>query len=407
LIPSSSLLESIRQFFISNNKNITIPESIKAQIGQLINRVEELEREKLAVIKVIGSKTWAAATKIGRKKMLEEENDSSFLTYVVVGVLGSFILFLIRRYIKGAQFTENVKPKGKVALVTGGSSGIGKQIARFMNIRGAKVYILCRSRQRGLDAICDLSSAYGCDSTRLILLEGDLADFSSLRKAVEQFNSKEDHLDFLINNAGIMFYPKFELTKDGHEMTWQSNYLGHFLLTHLLLPKLEAAPSARIVSVSSLMHKYADNVVQETVEARSLYNRFTKTYARSKLAQIMNAAYMTKVLRAKNPTTKITINSCHPGTVNTNLTHNTPFSFPIIQTVLSPFTWFFLKTDQDGAQTPLYLALSTKIDGISGKYFSECKEKTPQHPLAYDMDAAENLYNYSLQGCKIKLEDYF
>lgn len=86
--------------------------------------------------------------------------------------------------------------------------------------------MLCRSRQRGLDAICDLSSLYGCDSTRLILLEGDLADFSSIHQAVNEFNTKEDHLDILINNAGIMFYPQFELTKDKHEMTWQSNYLG-------------------------------------------------------------------------------------------------------------------------------------------------------------------------------------
>uniref|UniRef100_A0A914YEE1 Uncharacterized protein n=1 Tax=Panagrolaimus superbus TaxID=310955 RepID=A0A914YEE1_9BILA len=150
--------------------------------------------------------------------MLDEDNDSSFLMYVVIAVIGSCILYLIRRYIKGGQFTENVKAKGKVVLVTGASSGIGKQIAKDLNIRGAKVYMLCRSRQRGLDAICDLSSLYGCDSTRLILLEGDLADFSSIHRAVADFNSKEKHLDILINNAGIMFYPKFELTKDGHEM---------------------------------------------------------------------------------------------------------------------------------------------------------------------------------------------
>ena len=105
------------------------------------------------------------------------------------------------------------------------------------------------------------------------------------------------------------------------------------------------------------------------LSAKNLYSRFSKTYARSKLAQIMNAAYMTKVLRATNPTTKLVINACHPGTVDTNLIHNTPFSFPIIQTIMKPFTWFFLKTDQDGAQTPLFLALSKKIDGISGKYF--------------------------------------
>jgi NAD(P)-dependent dehydrogenase (short-subunit alcohol dehydrogenase family) len=390
---------------VSNNN--AIPSIFATQVEQLTKRVEELEAERQAVINVISARSYNIAAKIGLKKMMEEDNDSFILTYVVIAVLASCVLYLIRRYIKGGQFTENVKAKGKVVFVTGASSGIGKQIAKDLNIRGAKVYMLCRSCQRGLDAICDLSSLYGCDSTRLILLEGDLADFSSIRRAVTEFNSKEDHLDILINNAGIMFYPKFELTKDKHELTWQSNYLGHFLLTHLLLPKLEASVSARIVSVSSLMHKYADNVVQETVEAKNLYNRFTKTYARSKLAQIMNAAYMTKVLRGKNPTTKITINSCHPGTVNTNLIHNTPFSFPIIQKVLTPFTWFFLKTDQDGAQTPLYLTLSKKVDGISGKYFSECKEKTPQHHLAFDMDAAENLYNYSLQGCNIKLEDYF
>ncbi|KAK5981854.1 hypothetical protein GCK32_018483, partial [Trichostrongylus colubriformis] len=119
-----------------------------------------------------------------------------------------------RKFFKGAQFKERVSAKGLVAVVTGANSGIGLETVRGLNLAKAKM---------------------GCDSTRLINLRCDLADFSSVRECANEILKAEDKIDILINNAGVMFYPKYEKTVDGHEMTWQSNHLGHFLLTHLLL----------------------------------------------------------------------------------------------------------------------------------------------------------------------------
>lgn len=166
-----------------------------------------------------------------------------------------------------------------------------------------------------------------------------------------------------------MFIPKFTLTEDGHEICGQSNHLGHFLLTELLLAKLEESPSgARIINVSSKLHLRADSASIELMNSKKDYGMFA-SYERSKLAQVIHAIEMTKRLRRLNSGTKVTINSCHPGVVDTNLCR-IPIYQNYLKKIVQPFLWFFFKTDQDGAQTPLYLALSKKVQGVSGKYFT-------------------------------------
>ncbi|KAE9548717.1 hypothetical protein FO519_008067 [Halicephalobus sp. NKZ332] len=329
---------------------------------------------------------------------MEEDHSSNFLLYVAVAIVGVATIYLVRRFFKGKQFTENVKAKDKVIIVTGASAGIGKQIARELNIRGGKVYLMCRDVDRANAAIRDLAAKYGCDTTRLIVIQGDLANFASVRKFVDEFNRRESKLDILVNNAGIGHYSNFEKTVDGHEVIFQTNYLGHFLLTHLLLPKLEKSDSPRIVGLSSILHLNADNVDQKTVEDEKKFSWMLGTYSRSKLANVMHAAVLTKKLRADDPTTKITFNTCHPGAVSTEIARNTFLSWPVISSLAKPFIWFFMKTDYDGAQTPLFLALSKKVDGASGKYFAECAE-SKVHPLVHDQAACDTLYNYSMVAC--------
>jgi len=329
---------------------------------------------------------------------MDEEDSFDFLSYATVLIILAAGLYFVRKFFKGTQFTENVKAKGKVIIVTGASAGIGKQIARELNIRGGKVYMMCRDLEKANAAVRELASKYGCDPTRLIVIQGDLADFSSVRKFVNEFSKQEERLDILINNAGIGYYPRFEQTIDGHEVTFQTNYLGHFLLTHLLLKKLEKSDSPRIVNLSSWLHLYADNTDQETVESKKKYSKTLYTYARSKLANVQHAVTLTKKLREEDPTTKITINACHPGSVDTEFPRNTILGNKTVKKIFSLFLWLFLKTEYDGAQTPLFLALSKKIDGVSGKYFAECKE-AKVHPLVNDKDACDTLYNYSMIAC--------
>ncbi|CAD5228871.1 unnamed protein product [Bursaphelenchus okinawaensis] len=327
---------------------------------------------------------------------VEEGWDSLAVASGVVAV--AFVLFMVRRWIKGGQFTEKVNAKGKVALVTGSNSGIGRQIVKELNLKGAKVYMLVRDIGRGNEAVRWMAK-YGCDITRLFVRICDLNDFESVKKFVNDFDKEEDHVDILINNAGCMFNPRYSATKDGYETVCQTNYLGHFLLTDLLLPKLEAAPAARVVNVSSKLHLRADTVDLDVMNKKSEYG-VMKSYARSKLASVLHAVEFTKRLRRRSSGTKVLINSCHPGAVNTDLVR-IPFYRNVLKKVFGVFIWFFMKTDQDGAQTPLYCALSKKLEGVSGKYFADCGEGEV-HPFFYDADKAEVLYNQSLEYCKIE-----
>ncbi|KAK5978437.1 Dehydrogenase/reductase SDR family member 13, partial [Trichostrongylus colubriformis] len=156
--------------------------------------------------------------------MEESAESDHFVSYVLVFVVLSAATFFARKFFKGAQFKERVSAKGLVAVVTGANSGIGLETVRGLNLAKAKVYMLVRNEERGAEAKIKLAQM-GCDSTRLINLRCDLADFSSVRECANEILKAEDKIDILINNAGVMFYPKYEKTVDGHEMTWQSNHL--------------------------------------------------------------------------------------------------------------------------------------------------------------------------------------
>lgn len=305
------------------------------------------------------------------------------------------IIFGLRYYFKGAQFRERVNAKNLVAVVTGCNCGIGKQIVRELNLRGAKVYMLCRNESRAQTALYELLKL-GCNPERMILKTVDLSKFSTIRQAVKEIERDEQHIDILINNAGVMLYPKFKLTDDGHEHVWQSNYLGHFLLTELLLPLLRAAPAARIVNVSALAHFYADPIDLEMIDRREGWDS-RQSYAKSKLAMVMHAYELTKRLR-ESEAPNVTINSCHPGLCHTHLMRHTPLAKKPLNIITAPFRWFLLKTPKDGAQTPLYVALSKHVAGCSGQYYSECTVKSSA--IVEDWDKkCEQLYEYSLSAC--------
>nr|CDJ80946.1 Short-chain dehydrogenase reductase SDR domain containing protein [Haemonchus contortus] len=328
---------------------------------------------------------------------IETTESDSFVNYILVVVVLSAATYLVRRYFKGAQFNERVSAKGLVAVVTGANSGIGLETVRGLNLAKAKVYMLCRNEERGAEAKIKLAQM-GCDATRLINIRCDLADFSSIRECADEILKDEDKIDILICNAGVMFYPRYEKTVDGHEMTWQSNHLGHFLLTHLLLPAMEKAPKARIIIVSSNLHRKSKSLDLATIDDKKKFGLFDP-YNRSKLANVMHARGLSRRLHRLG-IHNVTVNSLHPGAVNSNLARSTPLLETPLRQITAPLRWFFLKTDRDGAQTSLYLALSKKVDGISGKYFADCKLAN-ENPLALNDQACDDLYNYSMEQCGI------
>ena len=173
-----------------------------------------------------------------------------YVAGMVAGV-GAFYWFLRFWFINGARCPSQARLDGKTVVLTGGNTGIGKFTALDLARRGGRVIIACRDATRGLSAVADIKKESGNDQVFFRSL--DLASCQSVREFSERLLEEESRLDVLILNAGVMFTPNVR-TKDGFEMQFGVNHLGHFLLTHLLLGRLRACAPSRVVVVSSLAH---------------------------------------------------------------------------------------------------------------------------------------------------------
>lgn len=197
---------------------------------------------------------------------------------------------------------------------------------------------------------------------------------------------EEPRLDVLINNAGIFQCPYMK-TEDGFEMQFGVNHLGHFLLTNLLLGLLKNSAPSRIVVVSSKLYKYGE-INFEDLNSEISYNK-SFCYSRSKLANILFARELARRLEG----TGVTVNSLHPGIVRTNLGRHV--NIPLLaKPLFNLVSWAFFKTPLEGAQTSIYLASSPEVEGVSGKYFGDCKEEELL-PKAMDDLVARKLWDIS------------
>lgn len=191
----------------------------------------------------------------------------------------------------------------------------------------------------------------------------NLASLDSIRKFVDQFNSEQEKLDILINNAGVMRTPQSK-TRDGFEMQLGINHLGHFYLTNLLLDKLNKSAPSRIVNVSSIAHRRG-KINKDDLNSDKNYDK-GKAYAQSKLANML----FTKELSKKLKGTNVTVNAVHPGIVDTEIIRHMGFYNSWVATIfIKPFVWPFIKTPRQGAQTTIFAALDESLDKVSGKYF--------------------------------------
>ena len=199
---------------------------------------------------------------------------------------------------------------GRVAVVTGANSGLGYATARGLALRGARILLACRSEQRGADALARLRSDVPGALAEVRPL--DLADLASVRSFAAAYDA--DRLDLLINNAGVMAVP-YAKTVDGFETQFGVNHLGHFALTGLLLPRLLATPGARVISVSSSMHR-TGNVEFHDLNSERRYRRWT-AYGRSKSANLLFIHELAHRLAAAGADTVAA--AAHPGFAATNL----------------------------------------------------------------------------------------
>ncbi|XP_052872287.1 retinol dehydrogenase 12-like [Anopheles cruzii] len=289
------------------------------------------------------------------------------LTIAVGSLVAVLIYKLARLIIEGGQFRKNTRCDGKVILITGANTGIGKETARELLKRGGKVYIACRSLERANEARNDIVAQTGLGNIHV--RELDLASMESIRQFAKSFMAEEPRLDLLINNAGVMACPK-ALTKDGFEQQLGTNHLGHFLLTNLLLERLKESAPSRIVNLSSLAHKYG-KINRNDLNSERSYNQVT-AYCQSKLANVM----FTRELAKRLAGTGVTAYAVHPGTVDTELPrHMGSLFFLFDHKLVKPLLRIAFKTPLSGAQTTLYTALDEDLAGESGKYYADCREQ--------------------------------
>jgi NAD(P)-dependent dehydrogenase (short-subunit alcohol dehydrogenase family) len=271
-------------------------------------------------------------------------------------------------------------------VITGANTGIGKETAIDLAKRGGKIYIACRDIHRGQEAIKDIKEKSQNDNIHFLQL--DLASLESIRDFSKQFHDLEPKLDILINNAGVMMTPQ-STTKDGFELQFGTNHLGHFLLTNLLLDLLKCASPSRVVVVSAELHRIT-GINRDDLMLTSNYNSL-KAYAQSKLANILFSNELAKRLEG----TGVTVNSLHPGVVQSELgRHANPF---LNKYIGKPIIFPLFKTTIDGAQTQIKLAVDPDLENVSGKYFSGGNLKTVSSN-AQDEKTADWLWN---QSCRL------
>jgi len=240
---------------------------------------------------------------------------------------------------------------GKTVLVTGANSGLGLESARLLAARGADVIMACRNQAKGQQALDLIRKEF--PSAKLTLMALDLADQQSIKDFAEDFKGRYNKLDILLNNAGLMA-PPLSRTKDGFEMQFGTNHLGHFALTGLLLDVLEKADAPRIVTVSSMAHKWG-RIYFDNLNADKGYKRW-RFYGQSKLANLMFTRELHRRLRAQG--SKIQAIAVHPGYSDTNLQSDTVFA---------GFNRFFAQPQAMGCYPSLYAATSS--EARSGEYY--------------------------------------
>ncbi|KAJ3122128.1 hypothetical protein HK098_003107 [Nowakowskiella sp. JEL0407] len=288
---------------------------------------------------------------------------------------------------------------GKVAIVTGGNTGLGFATVTELARKNAKVYLAARTPERAHEAISKIKESI--PNANIEFLELNLADLKQVKAAAEKYIASGEKIDILVNNAGIMACP-FELTKDGYESQFATNHLGHFLFTTTLLPVIEKSAPSRIVNLSSMGHQFCPRggILFDSINDEKAMGTWQR-YGQSKLANIL----FTKSLAEKLADKQVHVNAVHPGGVNTELARGVeasmdqnPSFFNSIIRFVKPLIMSTLLTPLQGALTQLYCATSEEIvtKNYRGQYFVPfAKLSKPTVPEAESKELRDKLWEFS------------
>ncbi len=259
----------------------------------------------------------------------------------------------------------------QVILVTGSTDGIGRATAAELASRGADIILHGRDERKGRAVRRELEKKGGNGKPDLVI--ADFSDMGQVRSMAAEIVSRYDRLHVLVNDAGT-FEKERRLTREGVETTFAVNYLAPFLLTALLLPLLRKSAPSRIVTVASSAHEDVDHIDWDDLPAEHHYTAWD-AYALSKFADITFTYRLSGTLAG----TGVTANCLHPGVTDTRILRT---AFPGMAGI----------TPEEAARTPVYLALSPEVAGISGRYFED-RKPIPSSRLTHDRSVQERLWN--------------
>jgi len=274
---------------------------------------------------------------------------------------------------------------GKICLVTGASSGIGKETAAALAGMGARVVLACRDGTRGEAAVREISDRTGSEAVELML--ADLSSQQQVRQLAGAFQSAHDRLHVLVNNAGT-FEGVRSVTEDGLETTFAVNHLAPFLLTNLLLPALIANAPARIVTVSSTGHGYGTAIHFDDLQCERRYGAM-RAYSQSKLANVLFTYELARRLEG----TGVTATCLHPGGVNTKLMRYRGVAGALVGAARVLGRPLLLSPAQ-GAETSVYLSSSLDVEGVTGAYFAK-RRAVRSSKASYDESTMRRLWEVS------------
>ena len=249
---------------------------------------------------------------------------------------------------------------GRTFLITGANTGIGRATAADLAGRGGRVYLGCRSAQKGRDAAAAIAAATGNEAVTFLPL--DLADLASVRTCAEQFLARGEPLHVLINNGGLA--GQRGITADGFELAFGVNHLGHFALTTALLDCLAASAPARVVNVSSDSHYQAKGIDFEAVRRRTASVTGMREYAVSKLSNVLFTQELARRVAGRG----ITAYALHPGVVASDIWRRVPWP-------VRPLITRRMITTEEGARTSLYCATAPEVAQVSGRFYDDCRER--------------------------------
>lgn len=267
----------------------------------------------------------------------------------------------LKRSLIVKKWSSDTSLDGKTAIVTGANTGIGKETARDLAKRGARVILACRDMEKAERAVSDITG--DCAGAKVIALKLDLAYTKSICQFAESIYNTEKALHLLINNAGVAICP-YQTTVDGYEMQFGVNHLGHFFLTFLLLDLLKHSAPSRVINVSSRAHAMGKIQFDDLSGERDYHS--VRAYSQSKLANVL----FTRELAKRTEALGVMAYAVDPGIVHTELTRH--MTQPL-QELIRRFG-FLVKSPAEGAYTSLHCAVASEAELITGGYYRDCAE---------------------------------